>query len=194
MNQNQAEAPVFSTTTVRTAVIGLLCLSLAGCIVAPRVREPRGEIVFAMREPPPERIEVIPAPPGGEHVWLKGHWVWRRDDYEWIPGRWARLEPGFREWVPGRWEHEQRGWLYVEGHWAEVVYATRQPPPVRVEVMTRAPGPEHVWVVGHWDWRRDDFEWVPGHWVRPEPGFHSWVVGRWEHEPKGWFYIEGHWR
>jgi hypothetical protein len=186
---------VSSTRNSRIAVLSLICMALAGCAPPPRYREPRAEIVFAVREPPPERVEVIPAPPSGEHVWVKGHWVWRANEYEWIAGHWARLEVGFREWVPGRWEHESRGWFYVEGHFAEVAYATRQPPPLRAETAPPPPSPAHVWIAGHWDWRiGNDFEWVPGHWVRPEAGFHTWVVGRWEHGDKGWFYVEGHWR
>jgi hypothetical protein len=48
---------------------------------------------------------------------VKGHWGWRRDDYEWIPGHWAVPERGYREWVAGRWERDRNGWFYIEGHW-----------------------------------------------------------------------------
>jgi hypothetical protein len=75
-----------------------------------------------------------------------------------------------------------------------VEYARREPPAERVEVISNAPGPDYVWVKGHWGWRRDDYEWIAGHWAVPERGFREWVPGRWEHDRSGWFYVEGRWR
>ena len=78
---------------------------------------PRVGVEYVMRGPPRERVEVIPASPGREYVWVTGHWGWRRNDYEWIAGHWVVPERGFREWVPGRWEHDRAGWFYIEGRW-----------------------------------------------------------------------------
>ena len=181
-------------TRARGAVLVVSLLSCTACVATVRAPAPRAEIIFAEREPPPERVEVIPAAPGEDFVWTKGHWAWQGSAYAWIPGRWVKLEAGFREWVPGRWEHEQRGWVFVEGHFAAVTYVNREPPPLREEVVVARPGPAYVWIKGHWDLRAGEFEWVAGRWARPEPGFHEWVAGRWAHEPRGWFYVEGHWR
>lgn len=82
------------------------------CAANPR---PRTDVVCIEREPPAERVEVVPAAPGAEYVWVKGHWGWRRNDYEWIPGHWIVPERGFHEWVPDRWDHDRRGWFHVEG-------------------------------------------------------------------------------
>lgn len=74
----------------------------------------------------------------------------------------------------------------------EVLYVDREPPPPRVEIISAAPGDDHVWVNGHWVWiaNRRDYEWSPGHWQRVEPGEH-WVAGHWVHEPHGWYFVEG---
>lgn len=78
---------------------------------------PRPGVVYARRGPPRERVEVVTVAPSREEVWVKGHWTWVRNDYEWVPGRWVRPDRGFRDWVAGRWEHDRYGWYYVEGHW-----------------------------------------------------------------------------
>jgi hypothetical protein len=102
-------------TLVLRLVAGFVATSALGaCYVNPR---PRVGVAYVMRQPPAERVEVVSASPGVEYVWVKGHWGWRRNDYEWIPGRWVIPERGFREWVPGRWERDRGGWFYVEGRW-----------------------------------------------------------------------------
>ncbi len=108
-------------------------------------------------------------------MWLSGHWAWRaeRNDYEWQPGRWQRLEVGHRAWVPGHWVQEPRGWRYIEGRFEPVVYVARQPPPPREreEVVVARPGPEHVWIKGYWDYRNGDFDWGCG----PPGAARAWV-------------------
>ena len=96
-------------------VVGVVAIgSIGACAANPR---PRTNVVYAVREPPVERVEVIPATPGTEYVWVKGHWAWRRNDYEWIPGHWVVPERGYRQWVAGRWAHDRYGWYFIEGHW-----------------------------------------------------------------------------
>jgi YXWGXW repeat-containing protein len=75
-----------------------------------------------------------------------------------------------------------------------VGFITREPPPLRVEVMTERPSGEHVWIAGHWGRSGNDYAWVGGHWERPSAGYREWVDGRWEHESRGWYFVEGHWR
>ncbi|HEY4303543.1 MAG TPA: hypothetical protein VGM82_03705 [Gemmatimonadaceae bacterium] len=97
------------------AMAGVLAIgSLSACASNPR---PRTGVEYAVRQPPAERVEVIPDAPGREYVWVKGHWGWRRNDFEWIQGHWTVPERGYREWVAGRWDHDRNGWFYVEGHW-----------------------------------------------------------------------------
>ena len=99
---------------IRVAAGVLASSTMAACAANPR---PRTGVEYVVRQPPTERVEVVPSTPGREYVWVKGHWGWRRDDYEWIPGRWVVPERGYREWVAGKWQHDRNGWFYVEGHW-----------------------------------------------------------------------------
>jgi hypothetical protein len=41
---------------------------------------------------PADRVEVIPTPPSSRHVWVKGHYVWRRHDCVWMPGHYRRSQ------------------------------------------------------------------------------------------------------
>jgi hypothetical protein len=106
----------FVLIRVTAALLAVGAVGAVGaCAASPRPR--RVGVEYAVRQPPAERVEVIPASPGGDFVWVKGHWGWRGNEYAWVPGHWVVPERGFREWVPGRWEHDRGGWFYVDGHW-----------------------------------------------------------------------------
>ncbi len=182
-------------------VIGwcIVCTACTACVATVRPAPgPRAEVVYAVREPPPPRVEIIAAAPDDEHVWLSGHWAWRaeRNDYEWQPGRWQRLEVDIARGCRATGCKSRADGGDIEGRFEPVVYVARQPPPPREreDVVVARPGPEHVWIKGYWDYRNGDFDWVAGHWARPEPGFHAWVEPRWQHEARGWFLVEGHWK
>ena len=91
------------------------CLALVTALACVRPA-PRGAIVV-VREPPPNRVEVIVVSPGPGHVWVPGFWRWERNDFLWTPGRWMVIRRGYHRWVPGYWRHHRRGWLWVEGRW-----------------------------------------------------------------------------
>jgi hypothetical protein len=40
---------------------------------------------------PAEVVEVVPARPSAEHVWVKGHHVFDGGRWVWRPGIWVRL-------------------------------------------------------------------------------------------------------
>ena len=71
--------------------------ALAGCVVPPVESEGRyrHETVVYTRYgyPPPPRIEHRPHPPGPNHMWEQGSWVWSGQRYQWRPGRWTMLHP-----------------------------------------------------------------------------------------------------
>ncbi len=73
--------------------------------------------VYIVRRPPVEVVEVVPASPGPEYVWVKGHHRWTGDDYVWVPGHWAVPPRGYAVWVPGHWAERDGGWVWIEGHW-----------------------------------------------------------------------------
>ena len=68
------------------------------------------------------------------------------------------------------------------------------PPPPRVERLGIAPSPAHVWVSGHWAWRRGGWSWVDGHWARRPLAGVAWVAGHWTERQGRWVWIEGRWR
>jgi len=75
------------------------------------------------------------------------------------------------------------------------VYVRREPPPPRREIIVESPGPDYVYIRGHWiGGRGGEYEWVPGRCVRPEGRHRAWVDGHWARDRDGWYYVEGHWR
>lgn len=68
------------------------------------------------------------------------------------------------------------------------------PPAPRLEFRPAQPGPDHLWIAGHWRWDGSSHVWVAGSWaIRPAPGA-VWVYGRWVRRTEGWEWAPGHWR
>ena len=72
----------------------------------------------------------------------------------------------------------------------EEIIVRENPPAPMVERRPIAPGPDFVWIEGHWR-RHGGWEWVPGRWDR-RPGY-AWVAGHWDRRGDGWFWVEGRW-
>ena len=72
------------------------------------------------------------------------------------------------------------------------VYVPSPPPAARVEVKSSRPGPNYVWIDGHWKWNGRRYAWVDGHWNKKKAG--HWVPGHWTKRPRGWVYVPGHWK
>lgn len=104
----------YHRNTLSVVALSLLTsVVLAGCGSPP----PEPGTVYAVREPPPRRTEVIVTRPGPDYAWVAGDWRWNGGDYEWQPGHWQAYESGRRHWAPGHWRHNRQGWYYVQGHW-----------------------------------------------------------------------------
>jgi hypothetical protein len=74
------------------------------------------------------------------------------------------------------------------------VYVTQEPPAVRVEAQTVAPGPNYVWTRGYWRWTGTNYVWVSGSWIaRPRPAA-VYVEGHWLRRGSRWVWVAGHWR
>ncbi len=86
---------------------GLLALSVASCA---------SRVVYVRKAPPPVRVEVRPARPFPNAVWVAGYWNWNGTRFVWVSGRWVKPRRGM-VWVPGHWRHMRRGWRWVPGHW-----------------------------------------------------------------------------
>jgi hypothetical protein len=168
-----------------------------------------GPEVVVHSQPPPERIETIPVAPGPGYVWIRGHWLWHRERWEWKAGYFERASQPGSMWVSGKWVARGNGWVWVEGHFdvpapapsyynstpgGEVV-ANETPPAEIVETIPVAPGPDYFWIGGRWSWN-GRWTWVHGHYER-HPHFHpgaGWEAGRWDRKGNGWVWHEGHWR
>lgn len=47
-----------------------------------------GGAVVVPEPTPPDRHEVIPAPPRTDASWVPGHWAFKNQRWIWIPGYW----------------------------------------------------------------------------------------------------------
>src|SRR6476659_3742991 len=67
-------------------------------------------------------------------------------------------------------------------------YARIAPPPPRAEVYGYAPGPDYVWMNGHWGWDGNRYNWSRGSWVRSRRRHARWEDGRWQRDCRGYRY------
>lgn len=92
-NENRNSAPIYSSTnngyTVQTVPL------------AP-VSEPQ---------------ETMTPQPTRDAVWIRGHYAWTGNAYQWQPGRWEVPPSGSRVWVPASWQPTNGGYVYTHGHW-----------------------------------------------------------------------------
>jgi WXXGXW repeat (2 copies) len=192
-------------------VVGAVVLvaTLATAQVSVHVYVPAVRVTVA---PPPLRVETQPPPPTAAHVWLAGHWAWRKGRYVWIPGHWVLAPgPGYA-WVEPRWVQQTGGrWGFYEGYWAptvapapsvayepvpppvEPVVVTVAPPAPIVEVRPAVPFAGAIWIPGYWQWSGVQHVWLAGRWSAPRPGF-VWVGARWRHAGPQWRFEPGYWR
>ena len=94
---------LLSSLLVTAAAVAVPSLSSAGVMV---------DIDVA---PPAPRVEVMPAARPG-FVWAPGFWAWRGGNHVWVRGHWIRERPGYR-WVPDAWVQAGPHWHYAPGHW-----------------------------------------------------------------------------
>ncbi len=79
---------------------------------------------------------------------------------------------------------------------ADEIIITREPPPLRTEVIPVLPRERaelEVWQPGHWRWDGREHVWVEGHYA-PRPRREAvWVAPHYDRRPGGWIFVEGHW-
>jgi len=69
-----------------------------------------------------------------------------------------------------------------------------EPPPPVVEQVVVSPGPDYVWVAGHWRWHGRRWVWVRGAWLIPSRRGAVWVEGHWGRRFGRVVWIDGRWR
>jgi YXWGXW repeat-containing protein len=104
----------------RLFLLALLCpLPIGGCYVEARPVPVEGETVYDSEPPPPPpaEVEVIPAPPGPEFVWIGGYHRWNGRRYVWVRGRYEHRPHSRAHWEASHWEARGRAHVWVEGRW-----------------------------------------------------------------------------
>jgi hypothetical protein len=104
----------------RVVIYSALVVSCAAPL--PRAREvaqPPAALIEVERPPPPARVEILPARPSIDAVWIDGEWIWRRGRWAWLPGRWVVPPEGasFAAWTFER-GADGRLW-YAPGVWRD---------------------------------------------------------------------------
>jgi hypothetical protein len=72
--------------------------------------------VYVKTAPPTVRVEVKPARPYKNAVWVTGRWRWNGKKHVWVSGHYVKPRAG-HVWIPGHWVKKRRGWVWVGGHW-----------------------------------------------------------------------------
>lgn len=111
-------------TVARVVLVAVAALTAASCRHRVVVVEhdvaytagPREEVVVA-EEAPALRVEVIPAAPTVNHVWIAGYWSRHGGSWVWVAGRHVLRPRAGAVWVGGHWSRHARGWVWVHGHW-----------------------------------------------------------------------------
>jgi hypothetical protein len=81
----------------------------------PAVNAPPPVVVSGPTVPPPAlRPEAVQQRRG--FIFVRGHYEWSNNQYQWTPGHWERQRAGAR-WVDSRWELQGRVWVQVPGGW-----------------------------------------------------------------------------
>ena len=98
---------------IRRALAGAMLVVAATAV--PMAGHAARRVVDVNVAPPPERVEVVPAPRAG-YVWAPGYWRWDRGRHVWVKGYWVRERRGYH-WVPHRWKERGKRWHFEIGHW-----------------------------------------------------------------------------
>jgi hypothetical protein len=85
-----------------------------------------GPVEFLVSDPPPVdppfgryfANDQPPVPPAvGNPYWISGYWGWKKDAWEWVPGRWVeRPRPGVI-WMNARYYRTGGQQYWVAGYW-----------------------------------------------------------------------------
>jgi hypothetical protein len=96
----------------------VLAALVTGCATPSNTRS-----TFDVAEAPPEPlIEIVPAAPGDDFVWVNGYYAWNGTRYVWVRGHWAiRPRVGW-VWVRSGWVYVDGRYHFVAGHWSPPGY------------------------------------------------------------------------
>ena len=66
--------------------------------------------------PPPKPLaETKPAAPGPKYIWVAGHYIPVKGQWQWVAGRWSMPPTVESVWIQGTYDATTKHWS--EGHW-----------------------------------------------------------------------------
>lgn len=109
--------------TEKGAAIGAVAGGIAGAAIGHHVdQRESADTGYAVQTVPPlpgpEPYETVPLQPAQQAVWIRGHYDYVGNGYQWQPGRWEIPPGGARTYIGPSWQPAARGgYVYVRGHW-----------------------------------------------------------------------------
>lgn len=114
--------------TEKGAAIGAVAGGLAGAAMGRRADQREAgaygtaDAAYTVRSIPPAPVseprENPPPQPGPGAVWIRGHYAYTGNGYQWESGRWEFPPAGARTYVSPSWQPAANGgYVYVRGHW-----------------------------------------------------------------------------
>jgi hypothetical protein len=73
--------------------------------------------VYVPTPPPTAIVEVRPAIPFPEAIWIDGYWAHRHGNWVWVHGTWERRPWPEAVWISGHWQDTPKGWRWIPGRW-----------------------------------------------------------------------------
>ena len=86
--------------------------------------------------PPPARAEKKPSIPASGMVWVPGHWVPVKGEWQWRPGEWGVPATPISVWIDAKYDPKTKQWS--QGYWQPDRPAPHQPEPVEKETTPTA--------------------------------------------------------
>jgi hypothetical protein len=116
--------PVFQAIRSSCWALAFLLLPCSCYVEAHSVPPPPpppegGEVVYEAEPPPPPpaEVDVVPASPGPEFIWIAGYHHWDGRRYVWVRGRYERRPHPRARWVAPHWVVRGRAHVWVAGRW-----------------------------------------------------------------------------
>ena len=122
-------------STEKGAAIGAVAGGLAGAAIGHRADQREAasapaavpvtsaaDAGFAVQSIPPAPVsepqETVPPQPTPNAVWIRGHYAYTGNGYQWQSGRWEIPPANASRWVGPSWQPAANGgYVYVRGHW-----------------------------------------------------------------------------
>lgn len=115
-----------SNETGAGAAVGAVAGAAAGAAIGHQAEKRdaarAGDVGYTVQTVPPaptsQPYETMPPQPSRDSVWIRGHYEYTGNAYQWVPGRWELPPSGMRTWVEPTWQPAANGgYIYTRGHW-----------------------------------------------------------------------------